>query len=52
VPETLARVREALILPWRAELIARNAQGLAELSSVLVTDEAAPSEKSTSIQLN
>jgi hypothetical protein len=31
-------VREALNLPRRAELIGRNAQGLAELSSLLITE--------------
>ena len=38
VPEALTQVREALELPHRAELIGRNAQGLAELTSFLVTE--------------
>ncbi len=37
-PEALTQVREALNLPRRAELIARNAQGLAELTSFLITE--------------
>jgi len=37
-PEALAQVREALNLPRRAELIARNAQGLNELSNFLITE--------------
>jgi hypothetical protein len=37
-PEALTQVREALNLPRRAELISRNAQGLAELSSLLITE--------------
>jgi hypothetical protein len=37
-PEALTQVREALNLPRRAELIGRNAQGLAELSSLLITE--------------
>ncbi|MBN1566811.1 MAG: hypothetical protein JXA73_03125 [Acidobacteria bacterium] len=38
VPEALTQVREALNLPRRAELIGRNAQGLAELTSFLITE--------------
>ena len=38
VPEALTQVREALELPHRAELIGRNAQGLAELTSFLVAE--------------
>jgi hypothetical protein len=38
VPEALTQVREALNLPHRAELIGRNAQGLVELSSFLITE--------------
>lgn len=37
-PESLNQVREALNLSHRAELIGRNAQGLAELSSFLITE--------------
>ena len=37
-PEALTQVREALNLPQRAELIGRNAQGLAELTSFLITE--------------
>jgi len=37
-PESLSQVREALNLSHRAELIGRNAQGLAELSSFLITE--------------
>jgi hypothetical protein len=39
-PEALTQVREALNLPRRAELIGKNAQGLAELTSFLVTETA------------
>ena len=38
VPEALTQVREALNLSRRAELIGRNAQGLAELTSFLITE--------------
>ncbi len=38
VPESLTQVREALNLPHRAELIGRNAQSLAELTSFLITE--------------
>jgi hypothetical protein len=38
VPEALTQVREALNLPHRSELIGRNAQGLAELTSFLITE--------------
>ena len=38
VPEALTQVREALNLPHRAELIGWNAQGLAELTSFLITE--------------
>jgi hypothetical protein len=37
-PEALTQVREALNLPRRAELIRRNAQGLAEVTSFLITE--------------
>jgi hypothetical protein len=37
-PEALTQVREALNLAHRAELIRKNAQGLAEISSFLVTE--------------
>jgi hypothetical protein len=37
-PEALTQVREALNLSHRAELIGKNAQGLAELTSFLVTE--------------
>jgi hypothetical protein len=37
-PEALTQVREALNLPHRAELIARSAQGLAEISNFLITE--------------
>ena len=38
MPEALTQVREALNLSRRAELIGRNAQGLAELTSFLITE--------------
>jgi hypothetical protein len=38
VPEALTQVRESLNLSRRAELIGRNAQGLAELTSFLITE--------------
>ncbi len=38
VSEALTQVREALNLSHRAELIGRNAQGLAELTSFLITE--------------
>jgi hypothetical protein len=38
VPEALTQVREALNLSRRSELIGRNAQGLAELTSFLITE--------------
>ena len=38
VPEALSQVREALNLSHRAELIGRNAQGLDELTSFLITE--------------
>jgi hypothetical protein len=38
VPESLAEVREAMNLPKRAELIARNAQSLAEINNILITE--------------
>ena len=38
VPEALTQVREALNLSRRAELIGRNAQGSAELTSFLITE--------------
>ncbi len=38
VPESLAEVREAMGLPRRAELIARNAQSLAEITNILITE--------------
>jgi hypothetical protein len=38
VPEALTQVREALNLSHRAELIGKNAQGLAELTSYLITE--------------
>ena len=37
-PEALTQVREALNLSHRAELIGRNAQGLAEITSFLITE--------------
>lgn len=37
-PEALTQVRESLNLAHRAELMARNAQGIAELTSFLVTE--------------
>ena len=37
-PEALIQVQEALRLPRRAELMARSAQGLMTLSSVLITE--------------
>jgi hypothetical protein len=37
-PEALTQVREALNLSHRAELIAKNAQGLADLTSFLITE--------------
>jgi hypothetical protein len=37
-PEALTQVREALNLPHRADLINRNAQGVAELTSFLITE--------------
>ncbi len=37
-PEALTQVREALNLPHRAELIARNAQGLIEVRNILITE--------------
>jgi len=37
-PEALTQVQEALNLPRRAELISRSAQGLAELTSLLITE--------------
>lgn len=38
VPEALTQVREALNLPHRAELIGRNAESLAELTSFLIAE--------------
>ncbi len=37
-PEALTRVREAMNLPHRGELIARNAQSLAEVRNILITE--------------
>ena len=37
-PEALLQVREVLKLPRRSELLSRNAQGLAEVSSFMVTE--------------
>lgn len=37
-PEALRQVKEAVQLPRRAELITSNAQGLAELRNLLITD--------------
>ena len=38
VPEALSQVREAMNLPHRAELIARNAQGMVEVHNILITE--------------
>ena len=38
MPEALTQVREAVNLPHRAELIGRNAESLAELTSFLITE--------------
>lgn len=38
VPESLAQVREAMNLPKRAELVARNAQSLVEISNILIAE--------------
>jgi hypothetical protein len=43
-PEALSQIRESLGLPHRAELIGRNAQGLLEISSFMIT-ESQPSLK-------
>jgi VirB8 protein len=37
-PEALTQVREAMNLPHRAELIARNAQGVVEVHNILITE--------------
>ncbi len=37
-PEALSQVREAINLPRRSELIARDAQGLAEIGNFLITE--------------
>jgi hypothetical protein len=37
-PEALTQVREAMNLPRRAELIARNAQSMAEFRNILITE--------------
>ncbi len=37
-PEALTQVREAMNLPHRGELIARNAQSLAEVRNILITE--------------
>jgi hypothetical protein len=37
-PEALAQVRDSLRLPHRAELINRNAQGLSEITSFMITE--------------
>jgi len=37
-PEALSQIRENLHLPRRAELIARNAQGLSEITSFMITE--------------
>ena len=37
-PEALTQVREAINLPHRAELIARNAQGMVEVHNILITE--------------
>jgi len=43
-PETLSQIRESLNLPRRAELVGRNAQGLIEITSFMIT-ESQPSLK-------